>query len=266
MKRIICLIFPILMLLASSCVKEESEGSHYPIYVPRVEAVDGAYSVSAACQVQFAAGNVQYMPFFGYWRIAEEQYHIRAKANEHGSRRYSGWVDLFGWGTADDPLLRSLDTNDYAVFADWGTHFGSGWRTLTEEEWEYLLYYRPGARSLFATAVVCGVKGLMLLPDEWDCPGGISMAYGDFSYDNVFNERQIHRLQEAGAVFLPNAGFRQGESYSEGLLGYWTATTVGVRGFEGIRVFLDLTPEDSFVGLKGMSAYCGLAVRLARNI
>lgn len=267
MKYVNYLILSLLLLSATACHKEEpDEGPHYPVYRPEVAVVDGAFSVSSSIRVEFAAGNVQYMPFFGYWRIADSQYRVMGKSNERDGRRYSGWYDLFGWGTGNSPRLRTIDTSDFVEFVDWGVNFGAGWRTLGEEEWEYLLFSRQGAGNLRTTAVVCGVKGLFLFPDDWECPGGITLSYGNYDFGNEINDRQMVRLQESGAVFLPSAGYRQGSRYVKGSLCYWTSTSVGVRGFEGMRVFLDLTAEDSFVGLKGMSSYCGLAVRLVRNI
>lgn len=255
-----------LLLLAASCAKDAPEPDSPGVPpTPEVRAVEGAFSVSATRQVRFAAGNVV-CSSWGRWGTAKHQYDLIGKPNARSSTSPSHWVDLFGWGTGDRPLLRTIDTCDYATFVDWGIHFGHGWRTLGEEEWDYLLYYRPNALQLTTTAVVCKTKGVLLLPDQWECPGGITLACGNFDFANTLNERQFERLEEAGAVFLPSAGFRQGATYNEGALCYWTSTSVGVAGFEGMRVFLDLTPEDSFVGLKGMSAYCGLAVRLAQDI
>jgi len=43
---------------------------------------------------------------------------------------------------------------------------GETWQTLSGDEWEYLIKSRSGNR--FAKATVNDVKGLILLPDNWD--------------------------------------------------------------------------------------------------
>lgn len=44
-------------------------------------------------------GNLQYQASTGIWRFAEHQYDYIGSGNENISTSYSGWIDLFGWGT-----------------------------------------------------------------------------------------------------------------------------------------------------------------------
>lgn len=71
---------------------------------------------------------------------------------------------------------------DYTGKADWGYNAISnggnvenfGWRTLTKDEWNYLLFERPNYGILFGQGQVNGTNGLILLPDDWMFPSGIS--------------------------------------------------------------------------------------------
>lgn len=136
----------------------------------------GAFSVSATQQVYFSQGNLQYQASTNTWRFAEHQYDYVGNAtlgnvyensvkcdNALISDSYAGWIDLFGWNTANNPTLSSENGN-YVVctceyswdnpspfnpscypFTDWGVNpISNGgnqpnlWRTLTNAEWDYL--------------------------------------------------------------------------------------------------------------------------------
>ena len=58
-------------------------------------------------------------------------------------------IDLFGWGTGANPTKNSADYNDYSTFTDSGTNpitnggnQANMWRTLTNDEWNYLFNAR----------------------------------------------------------------------------------------------------------------------------
>ena len=59
-----------------------------------------------------------------------------------------------------------------------------------------------------------GVNGLILLPDNWTCPAGVTFKSGFHSEYSVeaygqyqtFTAEQWSKLESAGAVFLPAAG------------------------------------------------------------
>ena len=141
------------------------------------------YSVSASKQVYFASGNLQYQASTDTWRFAEHQYDFADEDNNNISDTYDGWIDLFGWGTGDSPTKASGDNSDYATFTDWGTNVigtypANTWRTLSGEEWGYLFNGRANASSLYGFAIVNGVNGLILLPDDWTLPSGLSFHAG----------------------------------------------------------------------------------------
>ena len=202
-----------------------------------------AFSIAANKQVTFSKGNLQYHPANDEWRFAPSQLDYIGDANSNCSSTYNGWLDLFGWSTSATNFGVSTSTdweNDYlGSFVDWGTNkIGNDapntWRTLTFNEWGYLLNNRPNASSLKGVAQVNGVNGLILLPDNWTCPSGVTFKSGSHSERGVeyyaayqtFTAAEWSKLEAAGAVFLPAAGRRYGTdvSYVQDYSVYWSAT------------------------------------------
>ena len=215
----------------------------------------GVFSVSADKQVSFSKGNLQYTQSTDTWSFASAQWEMIGTDNVTGgsvssdptygdSKNGSALadkVDLFGWSTSANNfgVSTSDDDDDYSgSFIDWGTNkIGNDapntWRTLSYDEWEYLLNNRPNASSLKGVAQVNGVNGLILLPDSWTCPAGVTFKSGFHSEDSVeygqyqtFSAEQWSKLEAAGAVFLPASGYRNGSKVNavqyKGY--YWSAT------------------------------------------
>lgn len=157
--------------------------------------------------------------------------------NENISPTYNGWIDLFGWGTsgwesgakAYQPYDTSTAKNDYyqggatgnSANIDWGVHnpISNGgneaglWRLPTIKEWEYLLVSRPNYSEKRGAATVNGVKGLILLPDDWTLPEGLTFKSGMNNNDFrncKYTAEEWTKMEENGAVFLPLAGYRRG--------------------------------------------------------
>ena len=198
----------------------------------------GLFSVSADKQVVFSPGNLQYHPANDEWRFAENQTDYIGDANSNIAADYDGWIDLFGWGTGDAPTKSTTSYSDYSTFVDWGINqIGADapntWRTLTSDEWVYLFDTRTDASSLYGIAQVSGVNGLVVLPDDWTVPAGISFKsgfhsdyVGDYSVYQSFTDEKWQTMEQAGAVFLPTAGQRHGtDVYDVGYNGdYWSDT------------------------------------------
>ena len=185
-------------------------------------ALPGLFSVSATQQVHFSQGNLQYQASTNTWRFAEHQYDYVGSANSNINSTYSGWIDLFGWGTGNNPTLASINYRDYSTFVDWGSNAiinggnaANQWRTLTQSEWDYLFNSRTNASSKWGTGIINGVSGLIILPDSWTLPSGCSFtagfanSYGDWTH-NSYILAQWAEMEAAGAVFLPAAGNRIG--------------------------------------------------------
>lgn len=208
--------------------------------------INGKFSVSANQKVYFSKGNLQYQPSTCLWRFAEHQYDYIGNANSNIGQYCTSWIDLFGWGTSDfahgatcyQPYSTSQSYSDYNAYgsssknlydqtgqADWGYNAISNggntinsWRTLTKDEWAYLLQTRnTSSGKRYAKAQVSGKNGIILLPDNWSTSTyTLHNANSDnASFDsNVISSSDWNTLQSAGAVFLPAAGSRAGTSVS----------------------------------------------------
>ena len=80
------------------------------------------FSVAQGSTVHFSRGNLQYQASTGMWRFAEHQYDHMGSANRNISSDNTGWIDLFGWGTGNNPTKNSPNNSDYASFSDWGNN------------------------------------------------------------------------------------------------------------------------------------------------
>ncbi len=211
-------------------------------------ALTGLFTINAdGDQVRFSMGNLQYQASTNTWRFAGHQYDYVGEDNENISATYSGWIDLFGWGTGNNPTLASTDNAGYSTFVDWGNNTISNggnqpnlWRTLSSAEWEYLVCIRTNADAKFGIGNVNGMAGVIFLPDSWTLPSGCSFTAGvssdlfDWSLNN-YTLAEWAEMESAGAVFLPAAGTREGGVVQfEGANGfYWTSSTVSMGMFFG---------------------------------
>ncbi len=266
------------------------------------------FSVSANDRVVFSPGNLQWSAknggstatthtvagggtAAGTWRFAPNQWDTIGANNRNISSSYSGWIDLFGWGTSGYnnkyPYMTNNTTNlDYGngtnnisgTNYDWGvynaiynpktqtTDAPGTWRTLTEDELIYLIHDRNTPSGIsYAKATVNGVPGLILVPDNWSSStyalNSTNTSGAAFSA-NVLTAAQWATLENAGCAFLPAAGRRLGTSVSNvGSSGdYWSTTT---ESFHNDAYYLN------FGG--GVSAgiihyrYYGRSVRLVRT-
>ena len=224
----------------------------------------GAFSVSSTKQVYFSRGNLQYQASTNTWRFANCQY-AYVGDDSHGnvyeksvksnnasiSDSYTGWIDLFGWGTSGNsssgtayqPWSTSGTNTDYgpsissgewtAENSDWGvanaTQLGSGWRTLTHDEWMYLINTRTNASVLRTFGTVNGVVGLILMPDGWTA-NDVSLTMTTTNYTtNDISFADWCKLELQGCVFLPSVGYRGGDNNTTVNLvqdhgSYWSST------------------------------------------
>lgn len=143
-------------------------------------------------------------------------------------------VDLFGWGTGDNPIRLGED-HTFNNFVDWGSNTisnsnNTGWRTLSLPEWEYLLDYRPGAARKRGMARVRDISGVVLLPDNWTAPSGVPVFSP--TGDNIYTTVQWAAMENNGAIFLPFAGWSQNKPFASGAITR-TVERVDDCGFSG---------------------------------
>ena len=226
----------------------------------------GEFSVSAGTQVKFSSGNLQCVN--SEWRFAEHQYDYL------GSYSSTAW-DLFGWSTeaTDFGMSTSTSNSDYSSdFWDWGTAINPGaastpWRTLSDDEWTYLLSGRSNASNLWGMATITTgasttVQGLVLLPDNWTAPTSVTFAARGSVNANQLTLSQWETMEANGAVFLPAAGNRNGTTLaSTGANGnYWTATNDGSNK----AYYMGFASASASANRSG-NRYSGRAVRLVQN-
>ena len=200
----------------------------------------GVFSVGEGKTVTFSKGNLQYTQSTNTWSFAENQYDIIGDANVIDGI-LADKIDLFGWSANNTTAPFGVSTSEdyYGSFIDWGTNkIGNDapntWRTLTKVEWVYVVFDRPNAPFLKGVAQVNGVNGLILLPDNWTCPSGVTFKSGFhsnlgkdyYAAYQTFTAEQWSKLESAGAVLLPAAGYRIGSSVDivQSYGNYWSAT------------------------------------------
>ncbi len=237
-------------------------------------ALNGVFTINENNdKVVFSQGNLQYQASTDTWRFAENQwsfvgYQTEGNVYENGTKcdngsisaTYSGWIDMFGWGTSGwnngntnympwssaysswssyGPPCECDLTGDYAN-ADWGVYnaISNGgnqpgqWRTMSSSEWVYLLGSRNTSSGIrFAKAIVNGVKGLLLLPDSWSASvyslENPNVGDADYEPNTITLDDWNNTLEPAGAVFLPAGGARGLFGFAGvGTFGeYWTTTS-----------------------------------------
>ncbi len=245
----------------------------------------GLFSVSATTKVMFSPGNLQYQASTKTWRFAEHQWEVIGEDNQNISDSYSGWIDMFGWGTGNNPTLISLNNEYFPTFIDWGLNAISNggnetnmWRTLTYDEWEYLFHGRKNAEKLFGLGTVNGVPDTILLPDDWATPSDVTftpstekgLVWDGSSYSNSNKDNYSHntymasewdKMESAGAVFGPAAGY-SGCGGGMGNVGsrghYWSSPPSGSE-FAWNLIF-----DSGIVSMLYLTRCTGFSVRLVR--
>ena len=239
-------------------------------WIPENLYVAKPFSVSETKKVYFSSGNLQYHCKNKEWRFAPLQYDIVGEDNKKISEDYDGYIDLFGWGTGNKPTLVSSNDIDYATFTDWGTKIDDGnvWRTLTKDEWTYIIEGRENSSEKYGVAEVAGMQGLILLPDGWVLPAGLSFNSGFASDEgkrfykekNNYTSEDWQKMESAGAVFLPCSGYRfltVSVLVDDGF--YWLPSFNGNSG-ESVDIHSKLITKSAF------PFTYGLAVRLVRSL
>ena len=253
----------------------------------------GVFSVSENTQVNFSQGNLQYQASTNTWRFAENQWEYLGDANSNISEIYDGWIDLFCWGTSGynhgannyQPWSTSQINRNYYAYgdanynlfdqtgkADWGynpiqnggNQENSGWRTMTNEEWIYLLETRNTPSGIrYAKAQVNGINGLLILPDDWNTSiyslSNANSGNASYSSNMISSSDWMNILEPASVVFLPENGFRCGTYWYGGRGDYWSSSHYDETHACGL-----LFEENSFSLNTEHNRYDGKSVRLVR--
>lgn len=275
-------------MMAQECPTPGSGGS------VKIKITSALFSVSSNKQVFFSKGNLQYNAAQDKWRFAEHQYDAiggnggsgnvapygsAASANEttdgNGRATQDAWIDLFGWGTGNAPTKWASDNSQYGTYTEWGTtaknDLNDGtWRTLTKDEWVYLFQGRANASQKAGLATIQGAAvvgvGMVILPDNWAMPEGCTFiaktGSGSAYADNIYTLAQWEKMEAAGAIFLPAAGYRNATLvYYAGAHGYYWSCSAN-EATNAYRLYFlagNLNPQ-----VYNNRCY-GLAVRLVQD-
>ena len=260
-------------------------------------AINGLFTINAnGDQVYFSQGNLQYQASTNTWRFAENQWNyvggtdyygntygnVGGSSNNNISPTYSGWIDLFGWGTSGwdcgNICYHPWDTNTNSklygprgsnnltggyAHSDWGVHntiYNGGnqagqWRTLTggsSGEWYYVFVMRSTASGIrFAKAQIINtgngvINGVIVFPDNWSTDTYSPNSYNQYDANcssNPISVSQWNIMQAAGAVFLPHSGVREGPT------GY-------VSGVDILGNYWSASCDGASDGARFMGFYC----------
>ena len=287
-------------LLSMALVAIAGAGTQASAQTAPANAINGTFSVAADKQVYFSQGNLQYTQSTATWAFAEHQYDMIGTDNVTGGTvshdakvgdKVSGEaladkIDLFGWSGSTAAVQWGVgisgNATDYSGdFVDWGsntigTDAPDTWRTLTENGWEYVLSNRADADTKKGVARInlssdgtVYANGLILLPDTWTAPAGITFKSGvarerslqKYADYQTFTLSEWQQLESAGAVFLPAAGYRFAKqmycvhSYAS----YWTSTPNDANSAKQLGCESDRV--DMFVSMRNI----GMSVRLVQE-
>ena len=212
-------------------------------------------------------------------------------------------VDLFGWSSdyssnyygintyyRDKDIINNDDDHWYVGdFIDWGTvniRNGGGsnkWRTPSESELNYILYSRPSGTTIEGLldcrfmkvqlgAAGDRIKGVVLFPDHYTIPAleHSTIQAGHINDADwagvVLHWEDWGKMEATGAVFLPDAGYREDEyvtfvknDYPIGY--YWTSTSGGT--YSGKCLEMGKKDNGDYnLDLKSYGRHHGFSVRL----
>ena len=233
----------------------------------------------------------------GLWRFAPNQWDYTSHLDV-----FTGYIDLFSWGTSGwnsgahyyTPDMHGESCYDFFVggdeknhltgnyrYADWAVyntiagHAPNTWRTPTLNEYNYVLFNRENANQLLGLATINAdraVHGLVLLPDDYplsdtSLPAFVSGRNTSYS-TNTYSTSQWKQMENAGAVFLPAAGYVEHSiEYQENVMGlYWSSNSGTMQDFIVHCGAAGISFTNSSVGNVYAGRDMGYAVRPVRDI
>ena len=146
------------------------------------------------------------------------------------------------------------------------------WTLLSIAEWEFLLSrVNSSSELMVAGASVDGHYGLVLLPDGWTAPSGITVYHGGsadaYMYNN-FSASEWETLAASGAVFLPCQGYSENGSDLSTAVdaaihgSYWSKT----EGTGGKAYRMQFDADGTLIADEDMPQGLYYSVRLAKEV
>lgn len=248
------------------------------------------FRVGADKCISFAPANLKYQNKSWMFHTNEYDRCYRYAKDVTSDYTQTGTFDLFGWAasgkapegqTATNPWETDTEATygpgilddgvDFASGWDWGQNvIGGTWRTLTYDEWEYMLgSSRFGLGYLYeSVGYHISVTGFFIIPENFVDPKLSYNNEGSFSSNNnAYSYENWRKMQMAGAVFLPASLMRIGNSTiydSHPISYYWTSTFHNDTYNKGPWY---LYFSDDYWGIDYLTdASTGCAVRLVQDI
>jgi len=212
-------------------------------------------------------GNYYYRPWDTSW-------------DSEGRYRGFGYGPYNGFSGSIFDLTGNYANSDWGVYnsiSNGGNHMVQ-WRTLTGLEWNYVFNTRTTSSGIrYAKANVNDVNGVILLPDAWNADNYNlnNTNSSNASFDsNILTASQWSILEQAGAVFLPAAGYRSvydpsqsstASVYQVGSNGYyWSVSSGSNNNYRSAKI---LSFSESMLNSDSYTIYLcnGYSVRLARD-
>ena len=212
----------------------------------------GKFSIGGSNTVHFSQGNLKRVS--GTWSFHDNQYDALGSWS-------STACDLFYWETtgnygSGENCVTSSGTSSDVV--NWGVNaisnggnVANAYSTPSKNQWIYLFNSRSGYSSKYGSATVCSQHGVVILPDHWTLPTGCSFTSGMSGWStNSYDATAWAKMEAAGAVFLPAAGYRYGTKVSG--VGhndyYWSSTANG--GYAWNVYFSENLVDPGYVNLR----------------
>lgn len=251
----------------------------------------GVFSVAADKQVRFSPGNLQYYSSSSspQWRFAQHQYDTADFQAAAYAENSGQWIDLFGFSTSGQTTAPYQTASSHSTYwpgeneissteYDWGWRnaIANGgnvtgrWRVLTSSEWDYLIDSRAGKAGLATIKWGNAHLGIVLVPDDWTAPDGLTFNSGVGSgwKTNNYTGATWKRMEVSGAIFLPINGYRQLTARNDNTgSGYYWSGTVSSHNYDSTKVYI-YRFYGSGIGYTNstLDAYRGASVRLVRDV
>ncbi|MBQ0142958.1 MAG: hypothetical protein KBT06_09220 [Prevotellaceae bacterium] len=272
-KTILLAILTISQIVITACGKEDhilpiEKTTELPI-----GSLSGIFEIGNNEQVRFSQGNLCYCMDGEHLSLAGQQQGIWTFCNTQYSTQQpgNGILDQFNYGTSGYNNFHPCVEPDYEnipvsisnpdPWYDWGIFnaIENGgnrpnlWRTLSAEEWDYLLNNQIyGFANIVADANLPTENnpiGMVILPKQFSMPEGLTFkSHVQHNKLNIYTLEEWNQMETMGAVFIQ-------------LGSYWCYK----NNDEGYAKYIDIA-DDKIEIIDFVGSYSTKKVRLVQDI
>lgn len=208
--------------------------------------LSGHFTISSSQYVTFAKGNCKCIRNGSGWSwktfAQQYQYRYHTSSSSVTLSAEENETSYFAWGQYGNEAMYAPTSGGTfgSSWTEYGDAYGTGWCCLTPDEWKYILEDRAVGSSgcKFLKAKVHDIKGLLLFPDDFSWPSGMSSPGTPLNNKSAtswtaYTDEQWGSLETAGCVFIPacyyvyGATLQSNEQYS----GYYLNHSTSGYGF-----------------------------------